>query len=58
MIDFNETPEPVERSLDAEREESASAGTQTPGVRNGTGCMRARRRFSNGGRPWPTPHED
>lgn len=37
---------------------SANAGTQTPGVRIGTGYMRARRRFSNGCRPWPTPHED
>jgi len=37
---------------------SASDGTQTPGVRIGTGCMRARRRCSNGCRPWPTPHED
>ena len=37
---------------------SANAGIQIPGVRIGTGCMRARRRFSNGCRPWPTPHED
>ena len=36
---------------------SASAGTQLPGVRTGTGCMRAQKRSSIGGRPWPTPHE-
>jgi hypothetical protein len=33
------------KQLHLTRMTSASAGTQPPGVRNGTGCMRAQRRF-------------
>ena len=47
----------IRQTIASDPDASASAGTQPPGVRNGTGCMRARKRFSIGGRPWPTPHE-
>jgi hypothetical protein len=47
----------IRQTIASDPDVSASAGTQPPGVRTGTGCMRARRRFSIGGRPWPTPHE-
>ena len=47
----------VKQTTASDPDEIASAGTQSPCVRNGTGCMRAQRRSSIGGRPWPTPHE-
>ena len=47
----------IRQTIASDPDVSASAGTQPPGVRIGTGCMRARRRSSIGGRPWPTPHE-
>ena len=47
----------VRQTIASDPDASASVGTQPPGVRTGTGCMRAQRRSSIGGRPWPTPHE-
>lgn len=47
----------ISQTIASDPDASANAGTQSPGVRTGTGCMRARRRFSIGGRPWLTPHE-
>ena len=47
----------IRQTIASDPDASASAGTQPPGVRTGTGCMRAQRRSSIGGRPWPTPHE-
>ncbi len=47
----------VRQTIASDPDASASVGTQPPGVRIGTGCMRARRHSSIGGRPWPTPHE-
>jgi hypothetical protein len=48
----------IRQTVPSDPDTSANAGIRTPGVLNGSGCMRAQKRFSIGGRPWPTPHEN